>query len=128
MIVSRRVRGHAEHVTRLLRSSLGERRGPEAPARRLAGPRVGHPPRWSSSGSRVNLRPVAQVEADRLHDLKRGAGCEDVCGRKNAGVLLDDRRRGGGCGGGHIVPHRGPGVLAVLDEIRSGIDGVQGLP
>src|ERR1700730_12557625 len=32
----------------------------------------------SSPGSWVNLRPVAQVEADRLHDVERGAGREDV--------------------------------------------------
>ena len=54
--------------------------------------------------SRVNLRAVAQVEADRLHDGERRAGREHVGGREHAGVLLDDRRRGGGRDRVQIAP------------------------
>ena len=36
--------------------------------------------------------------------------------------------RGDGRGRVQIVPYGGPGIVAALNEIRSGIDGIQRLP
>ena len=76
----------------------------------------------------VHPRAVAEVEADRLHHLERGAGGEDVGGREHARVLLDHRC---GCGGRALVQaalERGPGVVAVLHEVGRRVDGVERLP
>ena len=66
--------------------------------------------------SGVNLRAVAEVETDRLHDVERGALGEHICGRDHAGVLLDHGR---GCRGGDLVQvalQRGPDVLAIFEK------------
>src|SRR5690348_9959913 len=68
---------------------------------------------------------VAQVEAERLHDMERRAGREHVGRCEHAGVLFDDRRCGSGRDRVQITPYRGPSVLAILDEERNGIDRVQ---
>src|SRR6266404_2117174 len=77
---------------------------------------------------RVYPRAVAEVEADRLHHLKRHVLGEDVGGSEHARVLL-----GHGC----RRPPRGlvqdgldrrPGVCAVLLVVRSPIEGVDRLP
>jgi hypothetical protein len=36
----------------------------------------------------VNVRTVAEIEAHRLHDVKRGAGQEDIRGRRSSGICV----------------------------------------
>src|SRR6266540_1496525 len=78
--------------------------------------------------SGVHVRPVAEVEADRLHHRERRALREHVRGREHTGVLLDHWRSG--CGGDvvEVALHRCPRVLAVLLEVGSRIDGFDRLP
>src|ERR1700676_3078943 len=81
--------------------------------------------RRSRRRSWVNLGAVAQVKAERLHDMERRAGREHVGRCEHAGVLFDDRCCGSGGDRVQIAPYCCPRVLAVLDEERRGIDRLQ---
>src|SRR6185437_666990 len=63
--------------------------------------------------SRVDLGADAEVEADRLEDVERGAVRVDVGGGEDAGVLLDDRRGSVGDLRRLVRLDRGPAVVAV---------------
>src|SRR6266550_5614432 len=78
--------------------------------------------------SGVHVRPVTEIEPDRLHHLERRALGEHVRGSEHARVLLDHGRR---CGGSDLVQvalDRCPDVLAVLREVRGGVDARDRLP
>src|SRR5712691_1746650 len=76
------------------------------------------------SVSRVNLGGVAEIETDRFHDPERCARGEYVGRPEYAGVLLDDRRCSGVRDRVEVLLDRGPGVLAVLLEIRRRVNRV----
>jgi hypothetical protein len=78
----------------------------------------------------MHLRAHAEVEAQRLHDLKgrRSREFDDVSCCEHAGVLLYDGGRGRI---GYLIeiPLRaGPDVLPVLLEVRGGVRGCESIP
>src|SRR6266498_3969294 len=80
------------------------------------------------SRSGVHVRPVTEIEPDRLHHLERRALGEHVRCGEHAGVLLDHGRR---CGGSDLIEvalDGCPGVLAVFHEVRGRIDARDRLP
>src|SRR6266480_1506259 len=87
---------------------------------------------WTSGSqslsSWVHLGAVAEVEPDGLHDPKSRARGEHVGRRQDTGVLLDDGCRGRVADSVEVALHSGPRVLAVLHEVRRGIDRVDGRP
>src|SRR5882672_2124518 len=80
--------------------------------------------RYFRSASGVNIGAVAEVETNRFHDPERCARGEYIGPREYAGVLLDDRRCSGVRDRVEVLLDPGPGVLAVLLEIRRGIKRV----
>src|SRR6202043_2434579 len=73
--------------------------------------------------SGMDLGGEPQVKTNGLHDPEGGARGEHVRGGEHPGVLLDDGGRGRVRAGVDVSLDGGPGVLPVLHEERSWIDG-----